>query len=29
MPPRGNGSTAAPVGPPTQAIDAPVGQGRS
>jgi cell division septum initiation protein DivIVA len=30
MPPRGNGtgSTAAPVGPATQAIDAPVGQGR-
>jgi cell division septum initiation protein DivIVA len=26
--PRANGSTAAPVGPPTQAIDAPAGQGR-
>jgi hypothetical protein len=29
MPPRGTGATAAPVGPATQAIDAPVGQGRS
>jgi hypothetical protein len=29
MPPRGNGSTVAPVGPSTQAIDTPAGQGRS
>src|SRR3954463_6356170 len=28
MPPRTTGSTAAPVGPQTQAIDAPAGQGR-